>query len=72
VAKLLGLLVDRGRVELLPAIAEVYSERLLEHQNVVQADVTTAVQLATDRIAGETTEADHHRLVTRYLEQVKR
>jgi len=31
-----------------------------------------SVQLATDRIAAETTEADHRRLVTRYLEQVKR
>ena len=31
-----------------------------------------SVQLAADRIATETTEADHDRLVTRYLEQVKR
>lgn len=31
-----------------------------------------SVQLAADRIAKETTEADHNRLITRYLEQVKR
>lgn len=31
-----------------------------------------SVQLAADRIASETTEADHNRLITRYLEQVKR
>ncbi len=31
-----------------------------------------SLQLAADRIATETTEADHNRLITRYLEQVKR
>lgn len=31
-----------------------------------------SVQLAAERIAGETTEEDHNRMVTRYLEQVKR
>ena len=48
VAKLLGLLADRKRLELLPEVAAVYSERLLEHQNVLQADVTTAVPLSAD------------------------
>jgi F-type H+-transporting ATPase subunit delta len=51
VAKLLALLSDRGRIELLPEIAEVYGQRLLEHQNVVQADVTTAVPLSPDQAA---------------------
>jgi F-type H+-transporting ATPase subunit delta len=53
VSKLLALLADRGRLELLPEIAAVYTERLLEHQNVVQAEVTTAVPLsaeATERL----------------------
>ena len=45
VSKLLGLLADRRRLELLPDLAAVYTERLLEHQNVVQADVTTAAPL---------------------------
>jgi F-type H+-transporting ATPase subunit delta len=48
VARLLGLLADRRRIELLPEIASVYAERLLDHQNVVQADVTTAVLLTAD------------------------
>ena len=48
VGKLLALLAERGRLELLPEIAAVYTERLLEHQNVVQADVTTAVPLAPE------------------------
>ena len=48
VGKLLGLLADRRRLDLLPVIAAVYTERLLEHQNVVQADVTTAVPLSAE------------------------
>jgi F-type H+-transporting ATPase subunit delta len=51
VAKLLSLLADRGRTQLLPEVAEVYAERLREHQNIVQADVTTAVSLSADALA---------------------
>ncbi|HTM29956.1 MAG TPA: ATP synthase F1 subunit delta [Vicinamibacterales bacterium] len=51
VAKLLGLLADRRRTELVPEIAEVYAARLLEHQNIVQADVTTAVPLPADALS---------------------
>ena len=51
VAKLLRLLTDRRRLELLPDIAAVYARRLLEHQNVVQADVTTAVPLSPETTA---------------------
>ena len=36
-AKLLVLLAERGRLELLPALLEVYRERLLAHQNIVRA-----------------------------------
>lgn len=50
VAKLLGLLADRGRLALLPDIATVYAERLLEHQNVVQAEVSTAAPLAPEAV----------------------
>jgi len=48
VGKLLALLVERGRFELLHEIAAVYDERLREFRNIVQADVQTAVPLAPD------------------------
>ncbi len=50
VEKLLGLLADRGRLDLLPEIAAVYTERLLEHQNFVQAEVSTAVPLSAEAV----------------------
>ena len=42
VGKLLMLLAERDRLVLLPDLLEAYRERLLEHQNVVRAEVTTA------------------------------
>lgn len=48
VGKLLGLLADRRRLELLPEIAAVFTERMLEHRNVLQADVTTAAPLSAE------------------------
>lgn len=48
VGKLLGLLADRGRLELLPEIAAIFTERLLDYRNVLQADVTTAVPLSPE------------------------
>jgi F-type H+-transporting ATPase subunit delta len=47
--KLLLLLAGRDRLVLLPELLETYRERLLEHQNVVRAEVTTATPLAADR-----------------------
>jgi len=47
--KLLILLAGRDRLVLLPELLETYRARLLEHQNVVRAEVTTAVPLAADR-----------------------
>ena len=49
--KLLLMLADRDRLALLPELAEVYRERLMEHQQVVHAEVTTAVPLSADRVA---------------------
>ena len=42
------MLADRRRLELLPDLAAVYTERLLEHQNVIQADVTTAAPIGPE------------------------
>lgn len=48
--KLLVMLAERDRVVLLPDLVDVYRERLLEHQQVVRAEVTTAAPLAPERI----------------------
>lgn len=50
VGRLLALLADRRRLELLPDIAAVYHERLLAHQNVVQAEVSSAAPLSPDAV----------------------
>jgi F-type H+-transporting ATPase subunit delta len=49
VAKILLLLADRDRLELLPDLMTSYSERLLEHKQIVRAEVVTAVPLAEER-----------------------
>jgi F-type H+-transporting ATPase subunit delta len=61
VGKLLLLLADRGRLELLPELLHAYRERLMEHQGVVRAEVVTSVPLPEaraaqlrDRLAGVT------------------
>jgi F-type H+-transporting ATPase subunit delta len=51
VGKLLTLLADRDRLVLLPDIAAAYQDRLMEHANVVRAEVVTAVDLTGDRMA---------------------
>ena len=43
--KLLGLLAGRDRLVLLPDMLEEYRRRLMELQNIVQAEVTSAVPL---------------------------
>lgn len=55
-ARLLGLLAERGRLELLPDINELFQARLLAHQQIVPAEVTSAVPL---------TEAQRTALATR-------
>jgi F-type H+-transporting ATPase subunit delta len=49
VSKLLILLAERDRLVLLPDLLGAYRERLLDHQKVVRAQVTTATTLAPDR-----------------------
>ncbi len=47
--KLLLMLAERDRLALLPEMADAYRERLMQHQNVLRAEVTTAVPLEDDR-----------------------
>ena len=47
--KLLLLLADRDRLAIVPDLLAVYRERLMEHQQVVRAEVTTATPLPPDR-----------------------
>jgi F-type H+-transporting ATPase subunit delta len=48
-ARLLLMLAERDRVPLLPAVVRAYEHRLMEHQEVVGALVTTAVPLSEER-----------------------
>lgn len=48
-SRTLLLLADRDRLVLLPDLAEAYHDRLLDHQQVVRAQVTTAMPLPPDR-----------------------
>lgn len=49
VTKMLVLLARTGRLELLPDLATAYQERLLAHQNIVRADVTSAAPLSPEK-----------------------
>jgi F-type H+-transporting ATPase subunit delta len=51
VSRLLLLLADRDRLVLVPDLADAYRSRLMDHQLVVRAEVTTAVPLPEDRAA---------------------
>jgi F-type H+-transporting ATPase subunit delta len=49
VAKLVLLLAERDRLILLPDVVGAFRDRLLDHQNVVRAEVTTAAPLGEER-----------------------
>ena len=49
-AKLLLLLAERDRLGLVPELVEAYRARLMEHQQIVRAEVTTAAALPADRV----------------------
>ena len=49
--KLLLLMADRDRLGAAPDLLAVYRERLMEHQQVVRAEVTTSEPLPPDRVA---------------------
>jgi F-type H+-transporting ATPase subunit delta len=48
-SKLLVLLAERDRLVLLPDLLAAYRERLLDHQQVVRAEVTTAMPIGSER-----------------------
>ncbi len=49
VTKLLVLLAETRKLHYLPDLAEAYRERLLEHHNIVRAEVTSAVPLSPEK-----------------------
>lgn len=51
VRKLLLLLADRNRLELVPDLVDVFHERVMEHLKVVQAEVTTSAPLPPEQMA---------------------
>lgn len=48
-AKLLLLLAERDRLVLLPDLLAAYRERLLAHLKIVRAEITTAIELPSER-----------------------
>ena len=49
VKKLVVLLTETRKLNLVTDLAEAFRERLLAHQNIVRADVTSAVALSPDK-----------------------
>lgn len=49
-SKILLLLADRDRLRILPDLAAGYRERLLQHANIVRAEVVTASAIPVDRV----------------------
>ena len=50
VAKLLALMADRDRLILMPDVVRSYENRLMDHAQVVRAEVVTATALPSDRL----------------------
>lgn len=49
--KLLRLLAGRDRLSLVPDLARAYEQRLMDHRQIVRAQVRTAMALPEDRVA---------------------
>ena len=49
-AKLVLMLAERDRLMLLPDIARIYRERLMDHQQVIRGEVTTAMPIAPEKV----------------------
>ncbi len=50
VARLLLMLAERDRLALLDDLTQAFRERVMDHQQVVRAEVTTAIALPPDRV----------------------
>jgi len=50
VSKLLGLLAERDRLVLLPELLDAYRDRLLDHRNIIRAEITTTTALPVERV----------------------
>jgi F-type H+-transporting ATPase subunit delta len=48
---LIGLLIERGRIRLLPQIYTGFHDRMLERQGIAVGEVTTAVPLGPEELA---------------------
>jgi F-type H+-transporting ATPase subunit delta len=48
--KLILMLAERDRLMLLPQIARLYRERVMDHQQVIRGEVTTALALAPAKV----------------------
>ena len=51
VAKVLVMLAERDRLVILPDLLDIYRERLLDHQQVIRAEITTAEAIPADQEA---------------------
>jgi F-type H+-transporting ATPase subunit delta len=50
VSKLLGLLAERDRLVLVPDLLDAYRDRLLDHRNVIRAEITTTTALPAEQV----------------------
>ena len=50
VAKLILMLAERDRLPLLPDLARIYGDKVMDQQNVLRGEVTTAIAIAPERL----------------------
>jgi hypothetical protein len=48
--KLILLLAERDRLMLLPDVVRTYRDRLMDHQQVIRGEVTTAMPIDADKV----------------------
>ena len=61
-AKLLLMLAERDRLGILPELVQAFDDRLMDHQNVVRAELVTATPIGDDKVQrGEGRPGARHR-----------